>query len=304
MIELARSSVQTWECDQMGHMNVQFYVEKACDALAAFGAGLGLGPRALAHQGQVLEPADHHIRFLRELRPGTPYFLRGGAVQADVMALTLYSELVQTASGEVAASFRTVAQLRDLRDGELRGFDDGVRAMALHNPVDIPAHGEARGLTLHAPRDPAPTLADADALGLIHTYQGVVRTSDCDANGEMLPRFFMARLSDSIPNLLVQTSGNNRGEGGNVGGAALEYRFFYRSRPRAGDILAVRSGLRAVGAKTYVWAHWLFDVETGEAAGTAEAVAVAMDLQTRKAIALPDALRARLEPLLIEGLTV
>ncbi len=29
MIELARSSVQTWECDQMGHMNVQFYVEKA-----------------------------------------------------------------------------------------------------------------------------------------------------------------------------------------------------------------------------------------------------------------------------------
>ena len=68
MIELARSSVQTWECDQMGHMNVQFYVEKACDALAAFGAGLGLGPRALAHQGQVLEPADHHIRFLRELQ--------------------------------------------------------------------------------------------------------------------------------------------------------------------------------------------------------------------------------------------
>ncbi len=33
----------------------------------------------------------------------------------------------------------------------------------------------------------------------------------------------------------------------------------------------------------------------------AEAVAVAMDMTTRKAIALPDELRARLEPLMIEG---
>ena len=304
MIELARSSVQTWECDQMGHMNVQFYVEKACDALAAFGATMGLGRRSLAEKGLVLEPVDQHVRFLRELRPGTPYFLRGGAVEAGVMALTMYSELVMTASGDVAATFRTVAHLRDTEDGAIVGFEDGARAMAMHNKIEIPAHGAARGLTLDPPREPGPTLADAERLKLIRTFEGAVRPTDCDLNGEMLPRFFMARVSDAIPNLLFQTSGRNRGEDRATGGAALEYRFIYRKRPCAGDVLAIRSGLRAIGSKTYVWAHWLFDVETGEAVATSEAVAVAMDMTTRKAIALPDDLRARLEPLVIDGLSI
>lgn len=304
MIELARSSVQTWECDQMGHMNVQFYVEKAGDALAALGAKIGLGPKALAKKGLVLEPADQHVRFLRELHPGTPYVLRGGAVRADAMTLTVYAELLQTAGGAVAAAFRTTARLRDAKDDAAAGFEDGVRAMAMHAPVEIPAHGEPRGLALAAPREPAPTLCEAARLKLIPTYEGVVRPWECDARGEMQPRFFMARVSDAIPNLLVQTSGRNRGEGGPVGGAALEYRFIYRRRPRPGDVICVRSGLRSLGSKTYVWAHWLFDVETGEAVATAEAVAVAMDLTTRKAIALPGELRTLLEPLVIEGLSI
>ena len=304
MIELARSSVQTWECDQMGHMNVQFYVEKAADALAAFGAKIGLGPKALAEKGLVLEPADQHVRFLRELRPGTPYFLRGGAAAADVMALTQYSELVQTADGQVAATVRTIAQLRDAEDGAIAGFEDGPRAMAMHHAADIPDHGAARGLALDTPRAPAPTLADAEKLKLIPTYEGVVRPWECDGRGEMQPRFFMARVSDAIPNLIVQTSGRNRGQDRTTGGAALEYRFIYRKHPRAGDVLCIRSGLRSLGSKTYVWAHWLFDVETGEAVATAEAVAVAMDLTTRRAIELPDELRARLEPLVVEGLTI
>ncbi len=193
---------------------------RPCDALAAFGAKIGLGPRALDRRGLVLEPTDQHVRFLRELRPGTPYFLRGGAVhtpgQVDVMTLTTYSELVQTASGEVAATFRSVARLRWPNRNEFDGFDDGERAMAVHNAVEIPPHGQPRGLTLHPPRDPAPTLDEAERLKLIPTFEGVVRPSDCDVHGEMLPRFFMARVSDAIPNLLVQTSGRNRGDGGNT----------------------------------------------------------------------------------------
>lgn len=304
MIELARSSVQTWECDQMGHMNVQFYVEKSCDALAVLGARIGLGPKALRRHGLKLEVAEHHVRFLRELRPGAPYVLRGGVAKTEVMTLTAYSELAITGSGTVAASFLTTARLADRRDGAVVSFEDGARAMATHLITAIPEHGSPRGLVLERARDPALTLGEAEAMKLTPTYRGVVRPWECDDEGEMLPRFFMARVSDAIPNLLVQTSGHNRGAGGNQGGAALEYRFIYRKRPRAGDIVTVMSGLKAVGAKTYIWAHWLFDGETGEALASAEAVAVAMDLTTRKAIALPDDFRARLESLVIEGLTV
>jgi acyl-CoA thioester hydrolase len=304
MIELARSSVQTWECDQMGHMNVQFYVEKASDALCAFAIGMGLGPRSLAKKGLALEPAEQHMRFLRELRPGMAYYLRGGAVKADVMALTLYTELVLTANDEVCATFVTRAHLRDLHDNVVHGFSDGARAMAMHAKAEIPDYAAPRGIALTPPREPAPKLADAEAMKLLPGLEAVVRPSDCDAHGDMLARFFMARISDAIPNLLLQTSGRNRGDGGVTGGAALEYRFVYRKRPRAGDVLAVRSGLRALGPKTSHWVHWMFDVESGAAVGAAEAVAVALDLETRKAVAISDELRARMEPLLVEGLSV
>ena len=36
MIEVYRGSINTWECDEMGHMNVRFYVAKMMEGLAAF----------------------------------------------------------------------------------------------------------------------------------------------------------------------------------------------------------------------------------------------------------------------------
>ncbi len=141
-------------------------------------------------------------------------------------------------------------------------------------------------------------------MDMIATYQGVVHNFECDAHGHLQPRFFMGRFSDSIPNLLVLTSGRNRGEPGSTGGAALEYRLVYRKFPHSGDVLCIRSGLKSIAEKTYVWTHWMFDAETGDCVATSEAVAVAMDLETRKAIAIPPDLRTRLEALRINGLSV
>ena len=43
MIELYRGSINTWECDEMGHMNVRFYVAKAMEGLAEVAHVVGLG---------------------------------------------------------------------------------------------------------------------------------------------------------------------------------------------------------------------------------------------------------------------
>ena len=90
MIEVARSSVQTWECDQMGHMNVQFYVAKAEDGLAALASALGLGHHVQRREGTVLVAREHHIRFHRELRPGAPFVVRGGVLRALIEGLEFY----------------------------------------------------------------------------------------------------------------------------------------------------------------------------------------------------------------------
>lgn len=300
MIELGRSSVQTWECDTMGHMNVQFYVEKAHDAAGYLGIRLGRGPHAMAEVKQSLITVDQHVRFHREMRPGTPYFLRGGVARVEHGQVIAYIEMVQTVGEVVSATFTSTLQLRDQQGNTRHPFPTGL---AKDYIVDIPGYGMARGLDLDAPPRRAPTLSEADGMGLMATYMARVRSQECDRFGRMQARFFMARYSDSIPNLLALTSGRNRGEPGSTGGAALEYRLIYRKFPRAGDILCIRSGLKSIAEKTYVWAHWMFDAETGECVATSEAVAVAMDLETRKAIPIPPELRARLEALRIGGLS-
>src|SRR5262245_43592559 len=93
MIEVVRSSVQTWECDQMGHMNVQFYVAKADEGLIALTAALGLSPRSQDGAFASLVPREQHIRFHRELRPGAPFVIEGGVTDTRGEGVIVYEEM-------------------------------------------------------------------------------------------------------------------------------------------------------------------------------------------------------------------
>ncbi|MEQ8746751.1 acyl-ACP thioesterase [Pyruvatibacter sp.] len=305
---LLRSSVQTWECDDMGHMNVQFYVAKANEGLDVLAHHLGFGPtqartpgNGAGTAGAILLPREHHIRFHREQRPGAPLTLEGSVTGREGDTLKVYEELTNTASGVVAATINADVVLADAAT-RARLALPGVMDEAIDNMMtDVPPHGQARGLEM-GPAVDAPALAQADDMGLVYTWQGVVKPAQCDMHGFMLQQHFMGLVSDSIPNLLSQTRGDDRSSDPNIGGAALEYRFVYRQWPRVGDILTLRSGLKHVGPKTYTWAHWMFDVETGKAVATAEAVAVTLDLVARRAIGIPDAMRAHLESKLVPGI--
>ena len=41
-MEVWRGGVNTWECDEMGHMNVRFYVANAMEGLVGLAAALGM----------------------------------------------------------------------------------------------------------------------------------------------------------------------------------------------------------------------------------------------------------------------
>jgi acyl-CoA thioester hydrolase len=91
---------------------------------------------------------------------------------------------------------------------------------------------------------------------------------------------------------------------GQLGGAAVEYRLAHHAWPRAGDRLELRSGSAGGDARIRRVVHWLLDPDTGRAWGTAEAIAVAFDLETRKLITLSDAEVARLEAEAVPGLAL
>ncbi|HEX7775192.1 MAG TPA: thioesterase family protein [Parvibaculum sp.] len=303
MIDVARSSVQTWQTDQMGHMNVQFYPEFATQGLAALGVYLGLGPRYIDAERARLIARDCHMRFLREQRPGAPFTVRAGIVDATDFGLRVYMEMRNTISDELSATFTADVELMDEDTHEARPLTIRAKKAVKAIKIDLPAHGAPRGLQMLPPRKP-PTLKEAEEMKLVFTWQGEVQTEQCDRQGFLAMRHFVGIISDSIPNLIGQTRGDDRSKTPTIGGAALEYRFYCHRHPRAGDVLRVMSGLKELGPKTYVWCHMLFDVEKGDCVGTAEAVAITLDLETRKAVPIADETRAKLEGLMVAGLGV
>lgn len=301
LIELYRNSVQQWEVDMMGHMNVQFYVQKSTAALAVLAQELGLAPRDLRDSGACLVPLDHHIRFLKEQRPGAPVVINGGVIAATPERLTVYQEMVNAASEDVVATFQVTAQLQDARTRSPRQLPGGAVDRARALITDVPEHGAPRGLDLHAPR-PAPTVAEAEQGGMKATWRGPVLPARGDAHGYLATDAHMGIVSDAVPNLLVRLTREDRSQG-RIGGAALEYRFVYRQPARVDDLLTLYSGIRTVGTKAYQFGHWLFDASSGEVIATAEAVAVLLDLDARKAITIPEDRRSILEAHIVPGLS-
>lgn len=300
MIEVLRSGVNTWECDQMGHLNVRHYLARANQGLVTLALHLGLPPSQLRAQGLALRARDQHVRFLRELRPGTSYAVHAGVVSVSAQRLVVFEEMRLVHTPEVAASMLSEVSLVEVATGHRPPFSDAVLARARELTTDIPTESAPRGIERITPRVP-PMRDEALELGLIGAYLGPVLPEDCDAYGYMHEGAFMGRVSDGIGHLF-QALRNTRHSG--IGGAALEYRYVFHERPQLGDVVEVRSGLKGLGRKTTHLCHWIFNVETGRCAATSEAVAVSFDLTTRKSVDISPEARASLEQRIVPGLSV
>ena len=79
-LEVWRGGVNPWQCDQMGHLNVRFYVAHAVEALAGLAAALGMTRAYSPHATSTLVVREHHIRFLKEARVGDPLHMTVGVL--------------------------------------------------------------------------------------------------------------------------------------------------------------------------------------------------------------------------------
>lgn len=286
MIIIGRGSVQQDECDVMGHMNVRHYVARAADALDWLVLEAGLPPSRLR-----LAVMDQHLRFLREMSPGTPFIIRGGVLSVGADRLRTVVEIRNSATDAPAATLVTDLGLWGAPLPELA--TDALR-------VAMPDHAGPRGLGFDPPR-PLPDRAEAHAMGLNEGYRGAIRPHECDGDGVMRPDVIIARIWDGVPNLRNRGTGLGIREEG-MGSAALEYRVAQFRPLHAGQLLTVCSGLKTLGEKTTTWTHLVHDGETGAVVAAAEAVGIAFDLKARKSVVIPPERRTALEALLVPGL--
>src|SRR5690606_17581359 len=74
LIPAYRGGVDPWECDQMNHMNVQFYMAKAAEAFAHLQNAIGLSPAVLRETRKGLRFKSVRIQYKSEVHAGTPLY--------------------------------------------------------------------------------------------------------------------------------------------------------------------------------------------------------------------------------------
>ncbi|MEM6666678.1 MAG: thioesterase family protein [Pseudomonadota bacterium] len=287
MIPLWKGSANTWDCDEMGHMNVRVYVEKAMEGLGAFARAIDLPEAFSPRTPATLIPRRHHIRYMREVMPGRPLSMTGCVLEIGEDWVELYQEM-NHGDGTVAAAFRTRLVHAVAKSQRPFAWSSRTRK-ALETLIDTPPKATApRSLDPEETSlpDAKVTIAQAEKVGAPKIGQGMVPPRHCDSFGTMWTPWFMGRVSDSVPNLLYEWRSSVANAAGDkrMGAAVLEYTLLYRRWPRAGDRFEIYSSLRKAEEKTHSLVHWMLDPETGGPWMTCEALAVTFDLDARKII--------------------
>jgi len=308
MSELAicfRGNANTWECDEMGHMNVRFYVSKCREGLDNFACLLGLSPAWLRDNGAELVAIDQHIRFVREFHGGHDLSIAGGVLAQSETDFRFYQE-IRHMDGTVGASVISLVELRDVATQERLQLPD----FALGNLADQFAT-IAKGL---GPRSVAfdgfiagGAKSTAEEIGMVSVSLGSVTQGMVDANGHLNAEGYIGRVSDGIGHFMrglraPSSAHSDSGAPRAIGGAAVEYRLRYHARPKCGDVVAVYAGLIDVGSSVFDVSHWTVNAETGAPICSSRAIALSLDLEARKAIRIPEELRSLLQGRCLAGL--
>lgn len=280
-------SVNQWECDENNHLNVRFYAHKATQAIQVLVSQMSNGalpdvPAAVRTQ---------HIRFLNESRAATPLRVDAAVIAREPDHLVVLSLMYDNISGSLLAAFQTRLETSQWH---------AVRP----EPAALDVPEAARPLGIDPLRLPPPPedVDRARKAGYRTVGRGVIEHQECDPNGQLMPHGYIGRVSDGMPNLwalLNPPAEQSAHRGGELGGAALEQRVEILAPLRTGSVFTHLSGVRSLGNKTQHMTHLLYDETCQRMAAAVEAVGVAMDLTSRRAVPISRERRRHLEGLMI-----
>lgn len=297
---LYQGSVNTWECDEGGHLNVRFQLERFTHGLTHFAHALAM-PHAFAPNAMsTLAPLDLHVRFHKEALPAASLSMHGAVTEIGEDDITLCADM-RHADGAFGTTFTLRTAHVEPATEKRFAWSSRTRAAAQALTTPLPDHAKPRSIDLtRAPGEAS--VARATELGALRIGAFGVFLDQCDAFGRLRLEHLFGRVSDAVPWLmasyrrsLAESTGASM-----PAGAVVEARIAIRKRPRVGDLIEIHSGITETFGKTLRIVHWLCDPISGAAWATFEVVALSFDTTTRKAIAPSDAVRAAIEQRLVK----
>jgi acyl-CoA thioester hydrolase len=264
-----RDFVNTWECDENAHWNVQFYF-RAFEQAARI---------ALSQAGTDDYPEQtglvRHVRFHSELRSATPVVVRTGQLEGQFPAAILVHFLACSETGRLAATALDHLPGRS---------------------ADLPlvSVGEASATAPRGVQGGPDIAVDANSLvrsgHAIDRHYSVLASHEAGPGGGMLSSAIVSRLTDAAPHIWEHAGiGQSFLARSGFGRVAVEMKITRLGEARVGAPLRLVSWIADMNEKTFLIRHQLDVMTTGAPVAAASVRCLVMNLESRRAVPVPQA---------------
>lgn len=299
-LETYRGEALAWQADDLGHLNMRFYFERAGQARTVLLASLGLTNAAKSAAFSTAIVKDHHIHYMAELLPGRGIIVESGIISLDDTEMTIV-HVIKAAPDTLSATITEKITHISTRTQKPFSWPTRVQKSSEKYTVQPPTNSLPRNIDL-TEKPGVPTVEAAEKLKLQPIGRGAFLPTECDVFGYVRPFDLIGRVSDSVQHIAsgwpdVEFSGNHA-----ISGALLEGRIMHRKRPEAGDCYVIYSGLRSANTHVRELCHWILDPISGGCWASMIGVACKFDLEARRLIKNEPEILALLEKNLVSGL--
>ena len=290
-----KNSVQLHEIDNLGHMNVQYYLKHCLDScILNFKTNNLISYNSNKEESFVLEKVN--IRYLNEQRLGAPFSINFYISKIEKDKILILQEMENLETKKISSTFILSFKIRKQIKIIKNKFENFL--MNYPNKFKIaPYYAEIKGLLdINKLKLSYEKLLDHPKI--FNTFCGIAKNKDSYNSDTLDAADYMGIVSASVPNLLMMS--NHSISKTNIGGAAVEYEFYFYEFVKTGTCIKLLSGLRNIKNKTYTWSHWLIDIDKEKILAEANAVIVTMDLKKRKSVQIPNKMKVALEKIILE----
>ena len=269
----ATGFVNTWECDENDHLNVQFYARAFEHAFEVAAVRHGGTPGAQRLPGFV-----RHVRYHSELRVSRRISVHSARIADGPHAGKALHLLMDVDQGVLSAT----------------ALDSGFAPQALPLP-EVEAGWADPAVPRGLPPGPDPTgdmTAFLERGAAVIGNLGIIGRAETDAEGRILLQAIVSRFSDSAAHVWghagIGEEWLTRHKHGRV---AVEMKLTMLGDAGPGSALRMVSRIDDVQERTFAILHQLEHVSDGAVVATGSVRALVMDLQKRRASPLPAEIR-------------
>ena len=134
------NGVNSWECDQFGHMNTMFYIRRQSEAVPHFWTEMGLDLNAIIKGGNGFVVGEMRIAYLSELREGDMVDTYSAVREVDDKTVLAEHRMYNVETGDLSARTVTRAVYFDSKARRAASWPDEMRDLLQAHCVSLAAN--------------------------------------------------------------------------------------------------------------------------------------------------------------------